>query len=121
MKFLLLIVLTISGTICLGQKPPDKDLIIAMNVDSKEESTRGLYAFYQKNLSGQILNDCIYDDSCSKFSRDVFKHFGLIKGLMLTADRLTRCNRATLAQIHPFKINSEGFAMDHWDDYEKDN
>lgn len=85
--------------------------------DQSKEKEGFLFSFYQNHLSRQILNDCIYDHSCSQFSKDVFNHFGLLKGLMLTADRLTRCNRASHAEVSPFKINKEDKVVDHWDHY----
>ena len=76
-----------------------------------------LFHFYQKHLSNQILNDCIYDQSCSEFSKLSFAGYGLFKGLFLTADRLTRCNRAAFAETSPALINLQGKVIDHWDDY----
>ncbi len=77
-----------------------------------------LFHFYQKHLSNQILKDCIYDQSCSEFSKLSFAGYGLFKGLFLTADRLTRCNRATFAETSPALINLQGKVIDHWDDYQ---
>ncbi|MFY0605203.1 MAG: membrane protein insertion efficiency factor YidD [Cyclobacteriaceae bacterium] len=78
------------------------------------------FRFYKRHISRQILNDCIYDHSCSQFSGDVIKHFGLFKGLLLTADRLTRCNRASFAETHPYQINDQNKVIDHWDHYAKE-
>lgn len=89
------------------------------NQSSEKIEKGGLYGIYQNVFSDQILNDCIYDRSCSAFSKDVFRHFNPLKGLMLTVDRLTRCNRATYSQISLVLIDDNGKAYDHWDYYVK--
>ena len=98
----------------------DRELLLSQYQPSGEdprERDSFLFRVYQTHISRQILNDCIYDHSCSRFSKDVFSHFGVLKGLMLTADRLTRCNRASYAEVSPFKINSDDKVIDHWDHY----
>src|SRR5437867_3792769 len=47
---------------------------------------------YQSTLSEQISSDCDFSPSCSGFSKEAIRTFGLIKGVALSADRLTRCN-----------------------------
>jgi putative component of membrane protein insertase Oxa1/YidC/SpoIIIJ protein YidD len=78
---------------------------------------RGLFKLYKVHFSNQILNDCIYDQSCSAFSQGAFQHYGLLKGAMLTADRLTRCNRATHAEMSSVRFDRSGRVKDHWEDY----
>jgi putative component of membrane protein insertase Oxa1/YidC/SpoIIIJ protein YidD len=53
----------------------------------------GLMYFYQNILSSQIYAGCLYSPSCSEFSKKSIKEYGLIKGVFLSADRLSRCNR----------------------------
>ncbi len=78
---------------------------------------KGLFGFYQNHISDQILNDCIYEHSCSRFSRGAFKHHGFFKGLFLTGDRLMRCNRASAVEVPPTRISRSGKILDHWTDY----
>ncbi len=120
---LVLILFLILGSLQLFSQDVSKDFEL---IESKlkveitsEKSGSFPFRFYKRYISKQILNDCIYDHSCSKFSGDVIEHFGAIKGLLLTADRLTRCNRASFAEIHPYQINNQNKAIDHWDDYAK--
>jgi len=47
---------------------------------------------YQKVVSEQISASCSFEPSCSAFSILAIKKLGFIKGLFLTADRLTRCD-----------------------------
>lgn len=52
----------------------------------------GLLFVYQKFLSPQISTNCPYHPSCSSFSKNSITRYGFIKGIALSADRLTRCN-----------------------------
>lgn len=83
----------------------------------KKSFFRGLLSIYDRHVSEQIINDCIYEHSCSNFSQGAFRTYGLIKGYFLTFDRLTRCNRASSIQIAPVRINQNGKIRDHWSSY----
>jgi putative component of membrane protein insertase Oxa1/YidC/SpoIIIJ protein YidD len=67
-----------------------KNLIVRYNPVSL--TFGGLLFMYQKFLSPQISNNCPYNPSCSGFSKNSILTFGLMKGIALSADRLTRCN-----------------------------
>lgn len=56
---------------------------------------------YQKWISPQFMSECLYNPSCSHFSYDAIQEFGLIKGLALSADRLTRCNKLSSYDLQP--------------------
>lgn len=60
----------------------------------------GMLYFYQKNVSGQIGAACPYEVSCSGFSKAVIQRYGIIKGIALTADRLTRCTRFSIIDLN---------------------
>ncbi|MFT6868683.1 MAG: putative component of membrane protein insertase Oxa1/YidC/SpoIIIJ protein YidD [Cyclobacteriaceae bacterium] len=123
MKIFLTFILLIITLVGFSQVRDEDQLLIDhkfKNTSTNNNNSKGfLFAFYKNNISKQILNDCIYDHSCSQFSHDVFKNFGIIKGIFLTTDRLTRCNRASFAEMTPARIDIHGKAIDHWDDYEK--
>jgi putative component of membrane protein insertase Oxa1/YidC/SpoIIIJ protein YidD len=89
-------------------------------IKGKLNVVNGLFNFYKKNISDQIINDCIYEVSCSEFSRDVFEHYGLVKGLFLTCDRLCRCNRLSYEEAPRERINKQGKLVDRWGDYRFD-
>lgn len=57
---------------------------------------------YQNVISSQINASCIYNPSCSEFSKKCIKEYGLVKGLFLTADRLQRCTRISAFDITDF-------------------
>jgi putative component of membrane protein insertase Oxa1/YidC/SpoIIIJ protein YidD len=52
----------------------------------------GSMYLYQKTISEQISAQCGFTPSCSEFSKNLILHYGLIKGVFLSADRLMRCN-----------------------------
>jgi putative membrane protein insertion efficiency factor len=47
---------------------------------------------YQRYISSQDRDQCMFQPSCSVFSEQAVRSEGLVKGILLTADRLTRCN-----------------------------
>jgi putative component of membrane protein insertase Oxa1/YidC/SpoIIIJ protein YidD len=72
----------------------------------------GSLTVYQKVISPQLSAGCIYETSCSRFSRLAISEFGIIKGIALTTDRLTRCNRITAAGINRDRFNARGLVID---------
>jgi putative component of membrane protein insertase Oxa1/YidC/SpoIIIJ protein YidD/TM2 domain-containing membrane protein YozV len=68
---------------------------------------KGMLKVYQNYFSDQIINDCIYEHSCSTFSQGAITEFGLIKGGFLSIDRLMRCNRASGLDFVPSYFNQK--------------
>lgn len=67
----------------------------------------GLLYVYQKYISIQIAANCPYEVSCSAFSKQCIQRYGLLYGIPLTADRLTRCTRlASFDLIRGVEYNS---------------
>ncbi|MCX7987142.1 MAG: membrane protein insertion efficiency factor YidD [Bacteroidales bacterium] len=60
---------------------------------------------YQKILSPQFSASCGYDPSCSAMSKKLISEFGVFKGVLYTADRLTRCNKFSFAELEPDEID----------------
>ena len=50
---------------------------------------------YQNVISRHISSKCLYTPSCSEFSKDALREFGLLNGTLLSIDRLSRCNSIT--------------------------
>ncbi len=48
--------------------------------------------FYQNVLSPQSVPACNFHPTCSHFSFQAFKRYGALRGLLMTSDRLQRCN-----------------------------
>jgi putative component of membrane protein insertase Oxa1/YidC/SpoIIIJ protein YidD len=97
----------------------DRNALVKYNPVSL--SLGGLLFFYQSFLSPQLSAGCAFDISCSNFSKNSIKQFGILKGVALSADRLTRCNRISSADYHPVLKNKEGKMIDHPDMYSLKN
>ena len=72
-----------------------------------------LLNFYQKRVSVLISADCVYQLSCSQFSREAVNKKGLIAGVLMSADRLSRCSYPCTKDIPYYKFNHEGLAEDN--------
>jgi len=84
--------------------------------NSSTYNTKGagnlLLTFYQKYISRQISADCIFKPSCSRYSRECINKYGLLKGMLMTGDRLTRCNGFSARDIPFFKFKEDGYVYD---------
>jgi len=70
--------------------------------------------FYKKVLSEQISANCEFEPTCSSFSWLALDEFGIIKALLLTADRLTRCNGMAQTEASPYLIrNNDAKIVDY--------
>ena len=67
---------------------------------------------YQNVISPQISADCIYHQSCSNFSKSAIKEFGILKGVLLTGDRLCRCIPSALQENEPYLLDEKGKLLD---------
>jgi putative membrane protein insertion efficiency factor len=65
----------------------------------------GLMYLYQNTLSQQLSASCLFEPSCSQYGKRAIRHYGIFKGIFLTADRITRCNKIAARDIHPLTIN----------------
>ncbi|KAI3916649.1 hypothetical protein MKW98_026391 [Papaver atlanticum] len=48
--------------------------------------------FYKREISPIMPNSCRYVPTCSEYSMEAYKKYGVAKGTILTAWRLCRCN-----------------------------
>ena len=48
--------------------------------------------FYQRAISPALPQRCKYHPSCSEYAVTAIRRFGILRGLVLTAWRLLRCN-----------------------------
>jgi uncharacterized protein len=81
----------------------------------------GLMLLYQSSISTQIGAACPYEINCSNFSKMCIQQYGLLKGIPLTADRLTRCTRLAFIDMTGGVDYSarRGSIFDHPDDYRR--
>lgn len=67
----------------------------------------GMMYIYQNAISQQFSSNCLYHPTCSEFSKQSIAEYGLFKGIFLSTDRLTRCNKIAGLDIHPLTIDEE--------------
>ena len=67
----------------------------------------GALFVYQNVFSQHLSASCLYNPSCSDFSKQAVKKFGLIKGTLLSFDRLSRCNRIAATDLDPEEIDAK--------------
>lgn len=60
---------------------------------------------YQNMFSQHLSASCLYDPSCSDFSKQAVGEYGLIRGTLLSFDRLSRCNRIAATDLDPQTID----------------
>ncbi|XP_039019378.1 UPF0161 protein At3g09310 [Hibiscus syriacus] len=48
--------------------------------------------FYKREISPVIPKSCRFVPTCSEYSMEAYKKYGVVKGTVLTAWRLCRCN-----------------------------
>ncbi len=66
---------------------------------------KGALLGYQRLMSQQLARSCPYEITCSNFSKQVIEQFGIVKGTMLSADRIMRCNRIGLLDVPQMDVN----------------
>lgn len=87
--------------------------------EKKNSFFKGILKIYSNHISDQIINDCIYEESCSTFSQGAIREYGMLKGVMLSMDRMMRCNRMSQSSTLPVRFNEVGKISDHWYNYGK--
>jgi uncharacterized protein len=99
---------------------PSKHAIINYNPITLAFS--GSLFIYQKLISPQLQSKCPYEISCSAFSFKSIEEFGLVKGVALSVDRLTRCTQFTVIDMMPSQINERsGMIIDNPSKYRVKN
>jgi putative component of membrane protein insertase Oxa1/YidC/SpoIIIJ protein YidD len=57
-----------------------------------ESLLKGAIRFYQVFISSQDMPACNFVPSCSQFGAEAISRLGVVRGVLLTSDRLQRCN-----------------------------
>ncbi|MEW5736851.1 MAG: membrane protein insertion efficiency factor YidD [Thermodesulfobacteriota bacterium] len=74
-----------------------RDRIVAAEAapdpSSESASADTLLVFYQKAVSPLSSGRCPMTPSCSRYSHECISRFGVLRGFIMTADRLVRCGR----------------------------
>ena len=75
----------------------------------------GLIRLYQKFVSSQDGPTCNFQPTCSHFGMACIQEYGVLRGILLTADRLIRCNGSQSQHYH--KDGVTGKYVDPVSDY----
>ena len=67
----------------------------------------GLIRFYQKFISSQDGPTCAFHPTCSRFGMACIQKYGMVRGLLLTADRLIRCNGSQWQHYHKDSVTDK--------------
>lgn len=62
------------------------------NTNELQAVLSGLFLVYKSFFSSQDNQRCSFHPSCSEYGLEAVKKLGVIKGVICTCDRLTRCN-----------------------------
>lgn len=73
---------------------------------------RGLMYVYQNIVSGQLYGHCMYKTTCSNFSKQCIHRYGFVKGVFLSADRLSRCTGLCFHDYSGYKIHHHRYIID---------
>ena len=60
----------------------------------------GLIRLYQKFVSSQDGPTCNFQPTCSRFGMACIQEYGVVRGILLAADRLLRCNGSQSQYYH---------------------
>jgi len=65
----------------------------------------GSLYIYQNIFSRHFSADCLYIPSCSGFSKIAIREEGILKGMLMTIDRVNRCNRIAAQDLRNYDPN----------------
>jgi putative membrane protein insertion efficiency factor len=68
-----------------------------------------LISLYQKTFSVQQGQVCAFQPTCSHFSQEAFRKYGLLQGALMTSDRLQRCHYCATGH---YPLAETGFSLD---------
>ncbi len=97
---------------------PKPQEVVRFNPQETSElklAATGLIRLYQKFISSQDGPSCGFTPSCSRFGMACIQEYGVFRGILLTADRLIRCNGSQSRHYH--KDNVTGKYIDPVSDY----
>ena len=90
-------------------KPKPKE-VVRFNLQETSElklAATGLIRLYQKFISSQDGPTCAFTPSCSRFGLACIQEYGVLRGVLLTADRLIRCNGSKSRLYHKDPITGK--------------
>lgn len=66
----------------------------------------GLLFFYQNVLSEQVQASCMYEVSCSEFTKVAIREMGVVEGILRGLNQLTECHAGILYEYPAIAISS---------------
>ncbi len=96
-----------------AQLQKENEREISFGFEKKQAWNPFLYIFggamyvYQKLISPQFSSGCLYEPSCSSFSKQLISEYGLLKGTIVSADRLMRCNKLGGHDIEAHQLDAK--------------
>ncbi|MDE0087437.1 MAG: membrane protein insertion efficiency factor YidD [Candidatus Poribacteria bacterium] len=100
----------------IQEKPQEIVRFNPLETSELKFAATGLIRLYQKFVSSQDGPSCNFTPTCSRFGMACIQEFGMLRGILLTADRLIRCNG--LESTHYHKDPSTGKYIDPVTDYD---
>ncbi|HOY85293.1 MAG: membrane protein insertion efficiency factor YidD [Candidatus Cloacimonetes bacterium] len=85
------------------------------NADQLKLLVNGALTLYQTFISSQNEPACMFEPSCSAFTREAFSRYGIL-GILMGADRVLRCNGLGYEYYDPADIK-DGIIRDPVDKY----
>lgn len=73
--------------------------------EQRTESANPLIHFYQHYVSPLSGSTCHYTPTCSRYTGEAIRKFGLLKGMLMGTDRLIRCHPGQ--REHPLDVPRE--------------
>ncbi|KAL5740586.1 hypothetical protein ACOSQ2_029766 [Xanthoceras sorbifolium] len=98
-------------TLIVSESGPDSDSNTPQDdqVDSVGvKAALSVLTFYKREISPLLPKSCRYVPTCSEYSMEAYKKYGVVKGTILTTWRLCRCN----------PLGGSGFDPPRWFDEE---
>ena len=89
---------------------PKPQEVVRFNPQETSElklAATGLIRLYQKFISSQDGPVCPFVPSCSRFGMACIQEYGMVRGLLLTADRLLRCNGSQSSHYHTDEVTGK--------------
>lgn len=91
----------------VAQTRSDSQLIreVAFDDDMFTENMPDSLSTFERTavkIGRQLTGECWFEPECCIFVGQAVKEFGILPGIVITADRLTRCSRIGTSQHHHF-------------------
>ena len=82
------------------EKPQESIRFNLQETSELKLAATGLIRLYQKFISSQDGPTCNFTPTCSHFGMACIQEYGMLRGILLAADRLLRCNGSQSTHYH---------------------